>query len=242
MRYLIVLGTIMVAHLSALGQVKDASSKANSPPKMLFPFAGEQVEILRPEASWCGPRVLYFFSCYFGNDYSLDEVEFLCNTDENGYTSLLDLAQASQALGLDPTPISCSPEQLLELGGPAIICVLGRERKEGKSPVKDADKKQDAPVVHFVGLLGREDDGFVIFNPGLSTGCFKVTPQAIESEFTGHAILLRGCPQPLLWPWWLTFPWSIVTALLPVSLMLAVILVRRRLRTKARVAGMEMSP
>src|SRR5882762_8226149 len=62
--------------------------------------AEAQMVTLRPDASWCGPRVLYFFSAYFGQEHTLDEVISLCKTDDRGYTSLLHLVEAAKKLDL----------------------------------------------------------------------------------------------------------------------------------------------
>jgi ABC-type bacteriocin/lantibiotic exporter with double-glycine peptidase domain len=185
-------------------ETQQPPSESNSP-------ASDKYAILDPDPSWCGPRVVYFFACYFGNDYSLEEVVSLCKTNEIGYTSLLDLVNACRSLGLEPTPISCSAQEILSLGGPAIICVEAPQREQGKPSGRIVTSKSDLPVLHFVGLVAREDDHFLVFNPGLSMECFRVSDEGIRREFTGQAVLLRGCPRPPLALRWLSFPWVFLT-------------------------------
>ena len=83
----------------------------------------ETYEILRPDSAWCGPRIVYFFACYAGEDCTLEQVVKLCKTESNGTASMLQLVEAARALNLDPTPVQCSTDELLTLGGPAIIAV-----------------------------------------------------------------------------------------------------------------------
>jgi hypothetical protein len=63
--------TAAFALLTLLAATGAGPEKSEAPP----------YEMLQPNASWCGPRVLYFFSCYFRQDYSLEEVVSACQTD-----------------------------------------------------------------------------------------------------------------------------------------------------------------
>jgi ABC-type bacteriocin/lantibiotic exporter with double-glycine peptidase domain len=131
-------------------------------------------EVLQPDASWCGPRVLYFFSVYLGKPRPLDEIVALCRTDEQGLTSLADLSKAAESLGLLPTPVKCSVDDLAEFNGPAIISV---------------SRQQEGPV-HFIGVLRREEESFVILDPSVSVRTYRISRPFLAASFTGHAILL----------------------------------------------------
>jgi ABC-type bacteriocin/lantibiotic exporter with double-glycine peptidase domain len=179
-----------------------------------------QVETLRSDASWCGPRVLYFFSVYFGQEHTLDQVISLCKTDDRGYTSLLHLVEAAKKLDLEPTPVFCTAHQLLNLEGPAIITVNGPAGPGGNAPDTSANT---GSVLHFVALIGREDDSYLVFNPGVLIGSYWVPREAIERDFTGHAVLLKGCPLPPMLPRlsWQVLASAIVTCGLIVVALLA---------------------
>ncbi len=131
-------------------------------------------EILRPDASWCGPRVLYFFSAYFGRERPLDEIVKLCRTDDAGLTSLADLSRAAEELGLKPSPVNCTVDELEDFDGPALISLSNRE----------------AGPVHFVGLLGMEDGKFVVLDPSSGVRTRHIRRERIAHSFTGHALLL----------------------------------------------------
>ncbi len=82
-------------------------------------------DILYLDAKWCAPRILYFFSWYLRNEsLALDEVVELCEADKDGNTSLLDLVRAADGLELSPLPVRCMSDEVLESGGPAIICFV----------------------------------------------------------------------------------------------------------------------
>jgi len=154
-------------------------------------IAEQPYEVVRPEAAWCGPRVLYFLACYLGQDCTLDDVVSRCKTDPGGYTTFRNLVQAARSLDLEPTAIECDVEQLLALGGPAIIGV-GRPQSPGAKELR----------LHFVGLIGRykDTDRYLVIDPSLRTEPLAVPRKTIISSFSGHAILLRGCPRPWIWP------------------------------------------
>jgi hypothetical protein len=180
---------------------KPAAPQAGKPdPRAAVRPIAEPYEVLAPDAAWCGPRILYFFACYLGRNCTLDEAVARCQTDANGYTTLQNLTRAARELGLEPTPVACDAEQLLALGGPAIICV-GR-------PAAPASAERPAPEaaprteIHFVGLIGPKDDAFLVVDPAVRTEALIVTRGKIRQSFTGHAVLLRGCPRPFLWPHW----------------------------------------
>jgi len=156
-----------VGTLSALGA--DASSSLPGAGVAAQPF-----EMLHPDASWCGPRVLYFFSVYLGKERPLNEVVALCKTDEQGLTSLADLSHAAEKLGLKPTPVRCTADDLAEFNGPALISLAAA----------------DAGPVHFVGLLGKEGERLVVMDPSLSVHTRRVPMDRLAKSFTGHAILL----------------------------------------------------
>jgi hypothetical protein len=150
---------------------------------------GPPYEVLRPDAAWCGPRILYFFACYLDRERPLPEVVSLCATDAEGYTSMRDLVEAARALDLDPTPVRCRANQLLALGGPAILCV-GRPETPGAKVQR----------LHFVGLVGRQGDKYLVVDPSLRAEPIAVSGDRIAGSFTGHAVLLDGCPRPWLIP------------------------------------------
>ncbi len=193
------------------------------------PEAPPPYELLRPETAWCGPRVLYFFACYLGRDCTLDEVVSLCGTGEDGYTSLRDLVQACRTLELDPTPVACSADKLLALGGPAIIAV-------GRSDASDKSVKR----LHFIGLIGRQGDDFLVIDPALRAEPIAVSRDKIARSFTGHAVLLTGCPRPLILP-------SAVRVVVPCAALVAglaglVLFRARRKASKRSLATTEIEP
>ncbi len=176
-------------------------------------------EVLRPEASWCGPRVLYFFAWYLGKECTLEDVCRLCETDSQGHTSLLNLVEAARALDLEPTAIACSTAELQNLRGPAILCV--RRAKQSGDPA------------HFIGLLGQEEDYFHIVDPAVSTQPFGVRKDSLTRAFLGQVVLLKGCPIPPLRPWWLSFPGVFAPAALALGFAAGVVALRRRLERRA---------
>jgi hypothetical protein len=76
-------------------------------------------EILSADARWCGPRILFFFSCYYGMERTLDEVVQLCATDEAGLTAMADLVRAARELDLDPMPVEATLDEIVQMGRPA---------------------------------------------------------------------------------------------------------------------------
>jgi hypothetical protein len=150
------------------------TSQRKTDPTSEEPRVAEPYEVLQPDASWCGPRVLYFFSVYLGKPCALDDVVARCSADANGLTSLADLSQAADSLGLVPTAVRCSVDDLAEFNGPAIVSL---------------SRRQEGPV-HFVGVLRREKESFVVLDPSVSVRTYRVSRPFLEESFTGHAILL----------------------------------------------------
>jgi ABC-type bacteriocin/lantibiotic exporter with double-glycine peptidase domain len=149
-------------------------------------------EILQPDASWCGPRIVYFFARYLERNCTLDEVVRMCRTDKQGCTTLLNLVEGARLLGLDPVPITCSKRDLLELSGPAILC-LGPK-------ASDAEGRR----VHFVGLVARKGDRYIVVDPSGGTDAFSISAETLTERFTGEAVLLENCSRPLVRPMWFT--------------------------------------
>lgn len=152
--------------------------------------------MLYADARWCGPRVLYFFSCYLrGQSQPLDDVVKACESDGDGRTSLSDLVRAAKRLGLNPLAVECAPEDLAQSGGPAVICVqLGAPSRTG------ALGAASQPLVHFVGVLRPEgSEPLWVIDPSRRTAAFPVDNDLLLSGFTGQAIFLDGAaPERLL--------------------------------------------
>ncbi len=161
-------------------------------------------EVLRVDARWCGPRVLFFFSCYSGLDFSLDEVLELCDTDKNGNTCLFQLVAAARDMGMDPAPVELSFDGLLATRGPAIVCVRAAPIDDGK------------PWLHFVGMLSDNESGAIwIVDPAQATVALLKEEDDLRAAFTGHAVLLKGSQHPLTRPsWWTWWPRCVVAVLL----------------------------
>ena len=141
-------------------------------------------DILYADAKWCGPRVLYFFACLLGSpDIRLDTIAKLCETDQDGSTSLFDLVRAAETLKLRPVAVSCSVDDMLRSGKPAIIC-LG-------SGV--ASERQSQERVHFVGVFRPRDDGPIwVIDPSRRTAPFPAEGERLLRAFTGRAVFLGG--------------------------------------------------
>ncbi len=148
-------------------------------------------EILSQDASWCGPRLLYFFARLSGQDCTLDYVVSICKTDEAGHADLLSLVTAARELNLEPLAVECAPEQILSLNGPAILCF-----RRTAAVINDSGTSE---VLHFVGLVGKKGDEYWIVDPSVDTAPYPADLDAVKHRFTGHVVLLRGCPRPSSW-------------------------------------------
>lgn len=115
LRQLLALSFVLAYVLQARAEDQQSSEAWRPPPGY---------ELLSSEASYCGPRILFFFTAYFGINTDLASIVRLCNTDSDGLTSLLDLVRCAGELELDPEAIACNAATLEELGGPAIISLL----------------------------------------------------------------------------------------------------------------------
>src|SRR5579884_1010025 len=168
-------------------------------------------EVLQTDASWCGPRVLYFMNEYLGNDCKLDDVVQLCNTDPRGYTTLLDLVRAAEALGLEPEAVACTSDQLLRTHGPAIACI----RVGSAVPGSSGSPGEENATMHFIGFIGRTPDGaYWCIDPAQATTPFPVQEDLFSRSFSGQAVLLRGCRLPAIRPSWMHSRWALpMTAL-----------------------------
>lgn len=159
---------------------------------------GQAFERLQPDAAWCGPRVVYFFACYFGHEPTLEEVVAACMTDSSGLTTMENLTVAADRMNLGPTPVRCNAAVLMRLGGPAIICIRNPSRPDGP--------------VHFVALVSpsKHKDFFVIVDPSLSVQPLEVHRDLLAKVYAGQAILLKGCPHPyeLYFPYATRFSWQ----------------------------------
>jgi hypothetical protein len=186
----------------------------------------EPYEALQSDAAWCGPRILYFFSCYFRQERTLHEVVELCKPDERGYVTLQQLVQAAQQIGLEPLPLGCSADEVLDLGGPAILCVRA---SAGSSP------EDSSEPVHFIGVVGRQGDEYWVVDPAQSTRAMRVSRAQIASAFTGHAVLLKGCPRPELLAWWLRGPTLLVSSV--AALLLLALYFTQRWSTRSGAAS-----
>jgi len=172
-------------------------------------------EILRPDAAWCGPRILYFFSWYLGMECDLDDVVHRCATDKTGLTTLANLVEAAESIGLEPTPIRCSSNELRTLTGPAIVCVRNPRLKDGP--------------VHFIGLIARSEDGrsAVIFDPSESLGLFIINEEALGRSFTGEVVLLKRCPRLVIMPSWSPNRWMLVAVFTLFAAVFGFVMVRK---------------
>jgi hypothetical protein len=159
----------------------------------------EPYEVLSPDASYCGPRILYFFARYTGHSCSLEDVVRLCEAREDGTTDLASLARAAEALNLDPVLIDCTSDQLLELRGPVVFCA-----RPFSAPA-DADPIRDGQPVHFVGMVRREGEVVYVLDPSMLIGTIPVRREVVRRQFTGQAMLLGGCPRPVARPPWATW-------------------------------------
>lgn len=178
-------------------------------------------EVLRPDSAWCGPRIVYFFAHYLGRDCSLDAVVKLCQADDQGFTSMANLVEAAQQLGLEPTPIRCSPTELRKLTGPAIVCLRHPKRKEGP--------------VHFIGLVARhaEDASPIILDPSDNIGLMNISDEGLDASFTGEVILLKDCSRPLVLPSWMPGKTALTLTGLAALMGLGVLIVVRRKHVRA---------
>ncbi|MBI1900861.1 MAG: hypothetical protein HYS13_07090 [Planctomycetia bacterium] len=179
-------------------------------------------EQLREDTGWCAPRVLYFLACYAGRECSLDEVVKLCKCDDKGTARMSSLVDAAEALGLEPTAIECTADQIVGLSGPAILCIDPRRRFDAKPPGGDLG------VLHFIGYVRPDGDYLRIIDPAVSGTTILARRESIRKMFTGKAILLKGCDRPFLLPSWYT-PTSAAVVAGAVGVALgAYVLVRRR--------------
>jgi ABC-type bacteriocin/lantibiotic exporter with double-glycine peptidase domain len=162
---------------------------------------------MRPEANWCGPRVVYFFARYLGTPCNLEGVVAECRTNSDGNTMLINLVHACENLRLDPLAIRCDAKQMLALGGPAIITV-----KTGRND----------GAVHFVGLVRPEGTDYWVVDPSVSTRAIVVNAEQISSAFAGTTVLLKGCRRPWFCSTWVRIPATLLPPFLAFALVLSV--------------------
>jgi hypothetical protein len=136
-------------------------------------------DIIRYDAGWCGPRLLYFFCVYQGRDVALPEVLGMCQLTTEGMISLDELTVAAAKLALEPRCVKCSLSQLIETGGPAIIVT-------GDTGTPD----------HVIGYLGFDGDRYIIVDPSTPTESVLMTFDQLHRRFHGEAILLKGAKYP----------------------------------------------
>lgn len=155
-----------------------------------------EYEVLRSDAAWCGPRILYFFSCYYNCGDPLSDIVSRCAPDKQGHMSLFQLLQVAKDLKLAPVPVQCSFDELMKSRGPAIICLR-------------APSAPQSAGVHFVGLVPNQVDpestaGFWIIDPSSRDVLAARPDNELHRMFTGFAIFLRGSKVPPLVPWYLS--------------------------------------
>jgi hypothetical protein len=221
--------TVAAAHLLALlvsAPRLVAQERADAEQEGSFIPVAEQYEVLSSDAAYCGPRILYFFARHAGRECTLEEVVGLCGTAPDGTTDLVSLSRAAEALDLDPLLIQCRADQLLDLGGPAIFCVV-----RNRSPQKEGGDGE--LVVHYVGFVRPEGDAYRVVDPSLLIGDLRMSEAEVQRSFTGHALLLRGCPRPVVRPAWMTWR-NVLGAAVAVSLAGAAVTIvaRRKIRRK----------
>jgi hypothetical protein len=155
-------------------------------------------EILSADAGWCGPRILYFFCRFYGSEPSLDEVVQTCRSDQGGMTSLVDLVRAAELLELEPVAMEASLDQVAGSGRPAILCL------RNNAPLSpDGGSQAVGSTVHFVGLVGPEENGrFWFVDPSRRAVAFPAGLDSLRDRFTGQAILLKGSSSVLVYPGW----------------------------------------
>lgn len=154
--------------------------------------AMQPCELVQGDASWCGPRIVYFFSCLYRGEASLQDVTRLCKADKQGLTLMYDLVSATKELGMDPMPIACDARELCSLGGPAIVAV--RSRRDGPSQHATIDVLHQP--VHFIGLISCESERCLIVDPAVASRPYWFPMEQFQQRFTGSAVLLKGCPMP----------------------------------------------
>lgn len=181
----VVVAALLVAQCAARAAGQD-DLRAGSGSRRPRPW-----QVLRDDAAWCGPRILYFFARHAGTDVSLDAVVQECQADPLGLVTLEALVSAAGRLGLEPRPVRATVEQLLELKGPAIACL---ETGHARTPPEAGSNR---PLVHFVGIVPVDGVAMVV-DPSRDAAPLAVDAGALARRYTGQAVLLKGCPAPLL--------------------------------------------
>ena len=152
-------------------------------------------EILRADAAWCGPRVLYFCAWYLGKRPALDDVVALCEADERGFTTLYQLVRAAELLDLQPLALQCSFQDVVRSAGPIVICLR---------PLNNEDRPQaerGAVRHHYVALVRGGAEHCVILDPSHSTRTIEVPTESLAKAFAGQAVFLVGNrPAAVRWP------------------------------------------
>jgi ABC-type bacteriocin/lantibiotic exporter with double-glycine peptidase domain len=139
-------------------------------------------EIVRSDAAWCGPRLLYFFSVYLDRERPLNQVIGLCAADATGFVSFEAVELAARELGLEPTAVQCSAQAIAESGGPAMLVI-----NKGSE--------------HFVGLIAYDGHICTIVDPSRPSSVHAMPIDDLKQYATGHAIFLKGARIPRV-----TFP------------------------------------
>ncbi len=138
-------------------------------------------EVLRADAAWCGPRVLYFFCWLKGKNPSLSDVVELCKTGADGLTTMYNLVEAAETLDLDPDPRKVTVDVLIRevgKGRPSIVCL-----SIGKSETQPG-------YCHFVGLLTIDKGACSIFDPSIGFDVRIIPISRLVDTFSGDAIFL----------------------------------------------------
>jgi len=137
--------------------------------KLLFPRFRYPL-VRQYDQNDCGPAALLSLLRYYGGDDSLAHVRELCNTNSEG-TSLYDLIQGAEQLGLDAKGVKGNYDALLEEKMPCLVHVVLESHLE-----------------HFIIVYEIDENGILAGDP--AKGLIKIKRQAFESTWKSNIVIL----------------------------------------------------
>jgi ABC-type bacteriocin/lantibiotic exporter with double-glycine peptidase domain len=190
--------------------------------------AQQPYEVIKPDAAWCGPRVLFFLLRLHGLDTTLESVVKRVDPDPEGYCPLEALERTARQQGLSVAPLHCDLGKIISINRPAILCFrkafINTKASEGQALV---DRRW-----HFIAFVGAESpDKCWILDTSRDMSLSVIPRDRLEAAYLNTALVCDMTTGDWVYHIWLDY---ILWSLLALAVLLMLVVTFRKMRSRAR--------
>jgi ABC-type bacteriocin/lantibiotic exporter with double-glycine peptidase domain len=190
--------------------------------------AQQPFEVIKPDAAWCGPRVLFFLLRMHGLDTTLESVVKRVDPDPEGYCPLEALERTARQQGLSVAPLHCGLDTIININKPAILCCrkafINTKATEGQPLV---DRRW-----HFIAFVGAESpDKCWILDTSRDMSLSVIPRDRLEAAYLNTALVFDLTTSDWVYHIWLGY---ILWSLLALAVLLMLVVTFRKMRSPVR--------